>query len=94
LAPNPVVVRKIRREELRQELYNQLLHNAQRMMRGERLDQALSATALAHEAYLGLGNSFANAGHLYAAAAEAMRRVLVDGARAAATEAGGRRGPH
>ncbi len=51
-------------------------------MRAERLDHTLTATALVHEAYLRLGNSFANPAHFYASAAEAMRRVLVDGARA------------
>jgi RNA polymerase sigma factor (TIGR02999 family) len=75
-------VQNVRREELEQELYEQLRHQAQRMMRDERLDHTLTATALVHEAYLRLGNSFANPGHFYAAAAEAMRRVLVDGARA------------
>jgi RNA polymerase sigma factor (TIGR02999 family) len=72
----------MRREKLQQDLYDQLRHQAQRMMRGERPDHLLTATALVHEAYLRLGNSFANLAHFYAAAAEAMRRVLVDGARA------------
>jgi RNA polymerase sigma factor (TIGR02999 family) len=75
-------VQNVRREELERELYDQLRHQAQRMMRNERLDHTLTATALVHEAYLRLGNSFANPAHFYAAAAEAMRRVLVDGARA------------
>ena len=75
-------VRKMRRERLEEELYDQLRRQAQRMMRDERLDHTLTSTALVHEAYLRLGNSFANPAHFYAAAAEAMRRVLVDGARA------------
>jgi RNA polymerase sigma factor (TIGR02999 family) len=72
----------MRREKLQQDLYDQLRRQAQRMMRAERLDHTLTATALVHEAYLRLGNSFANPAHFYASAAEAMRRVLVDGARA------------
>ncbi len=72
----------MRREKLQEDLYHQLRHQAQRLMRGERRDHLLTATALVHEAYLRLGNSFANAAHFYGAAAEAMRRVLVDGARA------------
>jgi RNA polymerase sigma factor (TIGR02999 family) len=72
----------MRREKLQQDLYDQLQRQAQRLMRGERFGHTLTATALVHEAYLRLGNSFANPAHFYAAAAEAMRRVLVDGARA------------
>jgi RNA polymerase sigma factor (TIGR02999 family) len=72
----------MRREKLQQELYDQLRHQAQRMMRGERLDHTLTATALVHDAYIRLGNSFVSPAHFFVAAAEAMRRVLVDGARA------------
>jgi RNA polymerase sigma factor (TIGR02999 family) len=49
--------------------------------------QTLQATALVHEAYLrlvGAGNAadgFNNRGHFFAAAAEAMRRILIDRAR-------------
>jgi RNA polymerase sigma factor (TIGR02999 family) len=71
----------MRREKIENELYDQLRRQAARMMREERLEHTLSATALVHEAYLRLGNSFDNPGHFYAAAATAMRRVLVDGAR-------------
>jgi RNA polymerase sigma factor (TIGR02999 family) len=46
--------------------------------------QTLDATALVHEAYLHLVGSqqFANRPHFFAAAAEAMRRILIDRARA------------
>ena len=50
--------------------------------------QTLEATALVHEAYLRLagtgaaGPAFANRRHFFAAAAEAMRRILIDRARA------------
>ena len=55
----------------------------------------LDATALVHEAYLRLtcGRSFESRSHFLRAAAEAMRRILVDHARArtAAKRGGGRR---
>ena len=57
---------------------------AQRLSR-EPPGQTLQATALVHEAYIRLvGNeprSWENRGHFFAAAAEAMRRILVDNAR-------------
>lgn len=58
---------------------------AQKMVR-EQLGQTLEPTALVHEAYLrliGPGNAegFANRRHFFAAAAEAMRRILIDQAR-------------
>jgi RNA polymerase sigma factor (TIGR02999 family) len=72
----------MQREDLNTELYNQLRNHARQLMRDERVGHTLTATALVHEAYLRLGNSFANHAQFCAAAAEAMRRVLVDGARA------------
>lgn len=70
-------------------VYEQLRALATRKLRQERPDQTLQATALVHEAYLRLvGASGAAAGsqwdgrwHFFAAAAEAMRRILVDAAR-------------
>jgi len=59
--------------------------------------QTLSATALVHEAYLrlagGRDQAFANRQHFFAAAAEAMRRILVETARRKGREkyGGGRR---
>jgi RNA polymerase sigma factor (TIGR02999 family) len=55
-------------------------------MRQERPDQTLQATALVHEAYLRLVNQSApvqwdGRWHFFAAAAEAMRRILVEHAR-------------
>lgn len=56
-------------------------------MNGERADHTLGATALVHEAYLRLAGrpqqagGWANEAHFFVAAAEAMRRVLVDHAR-------------
>jgi RNA polymerase sigma factor (TIGR02999 family) len=53
-------------------------------MAGEKPGHTLDATALVHEAYMRLtgGQSFASRGHFLRAAAEAMRRILVDHARA------------
>ena len=50
--------------------------------RREAPGQTLQATALVHEAWLKLGGGqFENRAHFFAAAAEAMRRILVDNAR-------------
>lgn len=66
-------------------VYDQLRKVAQRHMAGERRDHTLSATALVHEAYLRLVGprevAWAGRAHFYAAAAEAMRRVLLDHAK-------------
>ena len=74
------------RQELDQSLYLQLRKQAQLALSHERPDHTLSATALVHEAYLRLGGSFANQAHFYASAGEAMRRVLIDHARARMAE--------
>ena len=52
-------------------------------MAAERRDHTLSPTALVHEAYLRLvgDQQFDNRGHFFAAAAEAMRRILIENAR-------------
>lgn len=67
-------------------VYDQLRKAAQRDLAGERANHTLSATALVHEAYLKLVGprdvSWESRGHFYAAAAEAMRRILLDHARA------------
>lgn len=55
---------------------------AQRQMRGERPGHTLTSTALVHEAYLRLGGlSPSDEPGFYFAAAEAMRRILIDHAR-------------
>jgi RNA polymerase sigma factor (TIGR02999 family) len=64
-------------------------------MRRERRDHTLQATALVHEAYLRLlresNLSFENRAHFFGVAANVMRRVLVDHARAhRAKKRGGR----
>jgi RNA polymerase sigma factor (TIGR02999 family) len=66
-------------------VYAQLRKAAQIHMAGERSDHTLSATALVHEAYLKLIGpreiAWGGRGHFYAAAAEAMRRILLDHAK-------------
>jgi RNA polymerase sigma factor (TIGR02999 family) len=56
-----------------------------RMARESPGGQTLQATALVHEAWLRLGAdsqpAWQNRAHFFAAAAEAMRRILIDGAR-------------
>lgn len=67
-------------------VYEQLRRAAEADLARERYGHTLSATALVHEAYLQLVGprqvAWANRGHFYTAAAEAMRRILVDHARA------------
>lgn len=66
-------------------VYEQLRKAAQIHMAAERGDHTLSATALVHEAYLKLIGPrevpWEGRGHFYAAAAEAMRRILLDHAK-------------
>jgi RNA polymerase sigma factor (TIGR02999 family) len=67
-------------------VYTQLRAIAARAMRSERTGHTLQATALVHEAYLKLVGPgdlpWASRVHFYGAAAEAMRRILIDHARA------------
>src|SRR6476659_8497837 len=64
-------------------IYDELRKLAAARMAAERPDHTLDATALVHEAYLRLvgGQRFDSRGHFFAAAAEAMRRILVESAR-------------
>ena len=66
-------------------VYDELRRLAGHYMRRERPDHTLQPTALVHEAYLRLAGtrdgSFHNRVHFYGAAAQAMRRILVDHAR-------------
>jgi RNA polymerase sigma factor (TIGR02999 family) len=67
-------------------VYKQLRALAARRMRQERPDHTLQATALVHEAYLQLVDEadirrWDDRWHFFAAAAEAMRRILIDKAR-------------
>lgn len=73
-------------EELFLRVYDELRSMAAHRMAAERQDHTLDATALVHEAYLRMmGNTevqWANRAHFFYAAAEAMRRILVEHARA------------
>jgi RNA polymerase sigma factor (TIGR02999 family) len=64
-------------------VYDELRKLAADRMASERPGHTLDATALVHEAYLRLigDQHFGGRGHFFAAAAEAMRRVLVNHAR-------------
>lgn len=66
-------------------VYRQLRAAAQLQMASERSDHTLQPTALVHEAFLKLVGArdvpWQNRRHFYAAAAEAMRQILLDHAR-------------
>ena len=74
-------------EQLLPLVYDELRTLAAAKLAHERPGQTLQATALVHEAYMRLvggGESaptWENRGHFFAAAAEAMRRILVERAR-------------
>ena len=66
-------------------VYQELRKLADHYLRQERPDHTLQPTALVHEAYLRLAGiremKLRNRAHFYGAAAQVMRRVLVDHAR-------------
>lgn len=71
-------------QELIPLVYDELRTMASRKMANERPGQTLQATALVHEAYLRLiggDQKWESRAHFFGAAAEAMRRILVDNAR-------------
>jgi RNA polymerase sigma factor (TIGR02999 family) len=69
-------------------VYDELRKLAAAKMAAEATGHTLDATALVHEAYLRLvgGQQFDGHGHFFAAAAEAMRRILIENARAKAAQ--------
>lgn len=84
------------RAQLLNVVYDELHGMAAALMRGERVNHTLQATALVHEAYLrllgGAPKEWENRAHFFGAAAEVMRRILVDHAREkAALKRGGDR---
>lgn len=89
VAEHPLAVEQVPRhesEELLPLLYDELRQLAAQKMAAERPGQTLEATALVHEAYLRLVDNdhpqlWNSRGHFFAAAAEAMRRILVERAR-------------
>ena len=76
-------------------VYDELRRLAAHRLAQEKPGHTLDATALVHEAYLRLvgDQQFGGRGHFFAAAAEAMRRILVEAARrkGRAKHGGGRR---
>jgi RNA polymerase sigma factor (TIGR02999 family) len=85
-------------EQLLPLVYDELRKLAAQRLAQEKPGQTLQATALVHEAYLRLVDSdtiqrWDSRGHFFAAAAEAMRRILVENARrkGSARAGGGRR---
>jgi RNA polymerase sigma factor (TIGR02999 family) len=73
-------------EQLLPLVYDELRQLAAEKLAQEKPGQTLQATALVHEAYLRLvdvdqAQHWDSRGHFFAAAAEAMRRILVDNAR-------------
>ncbi len=82
-------------EQLLPLVYEELRKLASAKMAQEKPDQTLQATALVHEAYIRLVDTdkeqhWNSRGHFFSAAAEAMRRILVEQARRkAGPEAGG-----
>jgi RNA polymerase sigma factor (TIGR02999 family) len=81
-------------EQLLPLVYDELRRLAAQKLAQEKPGQTLQATALVHEAYLRLvdvdrAQHWNSRGHFFAAAAEAMRRILVDTARSKRT---GKRG--
>src|SRR5262245_10660153 len=73
-------------EELLPLVYEELRQLATQRLAHEKPGQTLQATALVHDAYLRLvdvdrAQHWNSRGHFFAAAAEAMRRILIDQAR-------------
>ena len=70
-------------DDLLPRVYDELRWLAARKLAGEKAGQTLQATALVHEVYLRLVNvanpqHWSSRGHFFAAAAEAMRRILIE----------------
>jgi RNA polymerase sigma factor (TIGR02999 family) len=82
-------------EQLLPLVYDELRKLAAAKLAHEKPGQTLDATALVHEAYLRLAGSpehqqtWDNRRHFFAAAAEAMRRILIENARRKSQEARG-----
>src|SRR5262245_25672716 len=82
-------------EQLLPLVYDELRKLAAQKLAQEKPGQTLQATALVHEAYLRLvdveeAQNWESRGHFFAAAAEAMRRILVENTRHKSTQKAGR----
>jgi len=85
-------------EQLLPLVYEELRKLAASRLASEQPGQTLQATALVHEAYVRLvgsvsGRTWDGRGHFFAAAAEAMRRILIDRARMRMADKRGRGNP-
>src|SRR4029453_9842903 len=71
-------------------VYEELRRLAHHFMEGQRPDHTLQTTALVHEAYLRLAGqtspNFTNRSHFFAVAAQAMRQILVNYAKASQSQ--------
>jgi RNA polymerase sigma factor (TIGR02999 family) len=80
---------------LLQAVYEELRRVAASLLARERAGNTLQATALVHEAFLRLQSgalaTFENRAHFFSAAAEAMRRILIESARRKASQKHGGR---
>ena len=79
-------MKELSSEELLPKVYDELRKLAQARLNNEKPGQTLSATALVHEAYVRINQSenepkWDSQGHFFAAAAESMRRIIIDKAR-------------
>lgn len=97
LSPNGLDTGHTSSDELMTLVYEDLRRLADRWLSSESSRQTLQPTALVHEAYLRLSGSspglWDNRGHYFGAAARAIRRILIDRARARRRDrrGGGRR---
>jgi RNA polymerase sigma factor (TIGR02999 family) len=81
----PLTAESLSPDQLLALVYDELRKLAANKMRNEGPGQTLQATALVHEAWLRMGADkqpvWASRAHFFSAAAEAMRRILIDKAR-------------
>lgn len=84
-------------EQLIEQVYGELRRLAGSLMRNERSGHTLQPTALVNEAWFSIAGSlpnFENRAHFFGAAAQAMRRILVDHARKKKTQKRGSGAQH
>jgi RNA polymerase sigma factor (TIGR02999 family) len=85
-------------DQLSKQVYDELRRMARRQMKNERRDNTLQTTALVHEVYLRLVDvtkvDWQQRAQFFAIAAQMMRRILVDAARARASDKRGRGAVH
>jgi RNA polymerase sigma factor (TIGR02999 family) len=85
-------------DQLSKQVYDELRRMARRHMKNERRDNTLQTTALVHEVYLRLVDvtkvEWRQRAQFFAIAAQMMRRILVDAARARASEKRGQGAVH